>query len=238
MRHVFARSGASSLTAIVEGSAIVRSLYAALITLLCLLRPLGVAAEDLAKFGYGRLSTLGSRPTLVVYANYAGLPPITSIPQLQAVVFGPDTPSINGYFAEMSGNRFQLDPSPGFFVLPLSIADGRGPYPLLDMIARVFPQLSLYDRNGDGRVTPDELIILVFSNLPDAATKAHADCAPTPMSWLFRQVELCSTLSLVTFDMDIGTIAHELVHAISGANDLYGANVGGLNCGVTLRCGT
>jgi M6 family metalloprotease-like protein len=220
---------------------------------------LGAAsAVTLDDFGYNRrrvngLEARGSRPLLVILANYAGharqFP--TNIANLaDEYVFSlADTQSVSGYFFENSNKRFSW--SRAGLIGPVEFssveaADGNDPRILATVVLAAMRSgqfdFARYDGNGDGIVTSGELGILIISNKGGdgqwgVMRWANLDGvnAPYDLRAAGVSVALRVTVSAAEHTSSFTTKAHELSHQL-GTLDLYGS--GGLNSDLTLMDAT
>ena len=137
----------------------------------------GVArAMTLAEFGHGAMRVdgqlpLGTRPLLVIVANYQGTPELVQH-DWDSLVFGSTGSSVVNYYREVSNGRFTWSRAGLLWanfteaarmtrarhdqIVEAALAQNPG-YRILD-----------FDRDGDGTVRGSELSILIVDNLLDA----------------------------------------------------------------------
>jgi M6 family metalloprotease-like protein len=96
-----------------------------------------------------------------------------------------------------------------------------------------------YDRDRNGQVTDDELMVVVISAMDRPSLWSGGinrsfpgGCAPTRTAG----VRLCSDAAIIAEGTGFGTLAHEFTHTL-GTIDLYGARFRN-NAGMTLMAGT
>jgi M6 family metalloprotease-like protein len=94
-----------------------------------------------------------------------------------------------------------------------------------------------YDRDRNGQVTDDELLVILISALDPPASGGinrsfPGGCTATQTTG----VQLCSDMAIIGESTGFATIAHELTHTL-GTIDLYGARIRNNN-NMTLMAGT
>jgi hypothetical protein len=167
-----------------------------------------LSCTTLAAFGHGTIKqnnrpALGVRPLLIVLAEYSNYPAFSASHPLdyhEKLGFGTPTPpfsttnpvnpaSLCEYFHENSYGRFSFARLGLIGPLNLGALDtDPGPEKraanILQKAAGIMPQLfASADANSDGRVSFDEICIVVFENIP---TLMPANRDNTPFTFTFR----------------------------------------------------
>jgi M6 family metalloprotease-like protein len=199
------------------------------IALLAAIRNVALA-QDAASFGWNNMRAAAPRPLLLILARDIRRPNLAhTLAEYEARLYGTATKNVAGYFVEVSNGEFgwlrggsvdQLDLDPGkndIRILAFNKAVETG---------RV--NLSRYDRNGDGKITPDELGVLVIANQPIAAT--------APYTTIIGTMVVQVGLSGVGDTANLHLLCHELSHQL-GTIDIYGASFG-YGYGLSLMSGT
>ncbi|MCE9577415.1 MAG: hypothetical protein K8W52_29975 [Deltaproteobacteria bacterium] len=198
------------------------------------------AVTALEQFGYKRMAALGTRPTYVMKVDYAGLPAMTeSMADATRLVFGrtsdPSVPSVAGFYREMSNGRFELSHRATEQLsnyTPNASRDVFSDQIKRDLLA-LHPEIAGLDTNGDGKVTREEILIIALDNQGVWGGTSSDTCVSIAAS----SVQLCAPVANAGIQASLATIAHEGIHALSGNHafdDLYGANYGKHNSGLTL----
>ena len=209
-------------------------------------------------FGYGHMTvngqpSLGHRPLLVILANFDGGNSFAhDLAYYDNLVFNwTRKQSLNGYFLANSNGRFMWARAGRGIIGPVQFGAGQRYNQInndtlyFDQILGTVWNLGLFnfvqfDSNGDRRLTPDELGILIITN--DGDTSGGAD--PTGYFELGPKGNVagyafdnCGMNNVAGVNHQTGflTIAHELCHLL-GAVDLYGS--GGLSSGLTSMSST
>ncbi len=195
----------------------------------------GVArATTLAEFGFGSMRVngqlpLGTRPLLVIIANYQGAPEIAQH-DWDSLVFGSAGPSVANYYREISNGRFTWN-SAGLLRANFTQAERMTRAGHAQIVEAALAQNPGYrvldfDADGDGTVRGSELSILILNNLVDGGGQT----VPVVVGPLSLQV------SMVGHRDSLMTSCHELCHTL-GAVDLYG-NTQNLHTGISLMGST
>lgn len=179
-------------------------------------------ATTLAEFGHGSMKVdgrpaLGTRPLLVIIANYAG-PPALAERDWEQLVFGANGRSLVNYYREVSNGRFTWSRA-GLLRANFSQAERA----ITDRSQRVASALArnpgfnvlAFDADRDGVVRGSELSILFIHNLMDAGGQSGE----------VRTGHLALFASDVAHRDSLMTMCHEICHTL-GATDLYGKNEG------------
>ena len=209
------------------------------------------AAQAPEEFGYNRIEAKGPRPLLVVLTQFDTYPALTHdanyYDQIAFNTFGQpasNNPSLSGYFIENSNGRFfwtragQGVVGPYFFSKDDVGAEKGGQLErintVLAAVAKDGFQFEQYDDNGDGRVTTNELAILIVDNI---TTTGAANRSSDPLCFQPEgsPVSLCLQAALVGRQASFMSMAHEIMHSL-GAVDLYGSN--DHSQGYTTMCAT
>ena len=208
-------------------------------------------AASLEDFGYGRLTVngtaaRGARPLLVILTQFTSGAKVGAVQPLahdaayyNQFVFNPlNLPrSVNGYYEENSHGRFYWTKAGAGVYGPYTFAssqfDFESEHPgkalgrlnlALQAVAGSGFKFAPYDTNHDGKVTRDELTIVVVDNV--TGVKGDANRAPFPASFTppgenvtveaVPMITVGDTISFMSF-------VHELMHQL-GAVELYGTD--------------
>jgi M6 family metalloprotease-like protein len=181
---------------------------------------------------------LGSRPLLVLIASFEGQTAIArSASYFDSLVFQFFIPrSVNGYFLENSSDRFFWSRTSYGVVGPVTFTAAEQEanqmdnpagisYVFREIVQRQGLNLSGFDGNADGRVTDEELGILIIHNQGNSLGGATRPIDPsgcvTPSG---SSVQICGGSNRVTTVGNLTsftTLCHELAHQLR-ALDLYG----------------
>ena len=180
------------------------------------------------RFGWNRLgSAKGRRPLLVVVTAAVPGAPVTPLAHDTAyyrrVFFGPNYPSIAGYYTAISHGLFTWQEA-GVLAIPHRRAGESltSRYQSIkDDAAAAGFNFARFDTNHDGKVMPYELGIVIVDNYSDmrGQTESRGICHRPPGS----PVEVCSNVSAVGHLSRFDNFAHELGHQL-GLEDSYGVN--------------
>jgi M6 family metalloprotease-like protein len=195
--------------------------------------------QTLQDFGHGALATGSSRPMLVVLADFATGQPFGHDPAYyDDFVFNAQRrPSVNGYFKEVSNGRFTWQRAGVIGPIPFTFGEmGTNFTPVSmdfnlrrllyhsNMVHRIMASglfnFAAADANRDGRVTQDELVIVVISNDPWENSSWRWSGPVKPAG---SPVELFSWIVRLGPRSDFATMCHEITHSL-GAYDLYGGS--------------
>src|SRR5260370_28123939 len=126
-------------------------------------------AADATNFGYNNLRATGVRNLLVITAVVAGGAPLTHDSAFyNQHIFGPGDRTVVDYFSAVSKGAFGLKRVGGDIKVigPFQIAsasDATVRQQCLQAAAPFIAQnFSAFDLNGDGKITPDELLVLLI----------------------------------------------------------------------------
>lgn len=178
-----------------------------------------------ADFGYARQLATNSRPLLVVVADCEDAATnATSTAFYRDFFFGTNPPSIQTYYGEVSNGRFAWDPAgPGVvrISVPRDMQRGVNPNSLSNVVHRALTLLdqSQIDRNGDRRITSNELQIV---NIDNVTKLAVAHNVPLTLPATSTTLAFSGTAPEISSDQaSLANCCHELLHTL-GAVDLYG----------------
>jgi len=211
------------------------------------------AGQTLQQFGLGYLATGGSRPMLVVLADFAtGLPFGHDSAYYDDFIFNAQhQPSVNGYFKEVSNGRFTWQRAGVIGPIPFTFGEMGTNYTPTNMVyaqrqllyhsnmvhrimASGLFNFAAWDANRDGIVTRDELVMVVISNDPWENTSGRwpgwVEPAGSPVIFAGSIVRLAPR-------NDFASVCHEIAHSL-GANDLYDDPCPGSSCQLTLMSRT
>ncbi len=196
----------------------------------------------LRDFGHEKMKPPSSIPLLVVTAQYAGKPTLAHPNAFyDELVFNQlRPPSVNGYFMENSRGRFFWSRAGqgtiGPFQLPAAVGqetnDKKRPARVIEAVMASGFNFAQFDVNQDGKVTGNELAVLIIESYPSGARRAtDPACIKTGGS----SVDVCVTVLLVGDRPSLFLLAHELSHFLRTI-DLYGRwdTDDNLNAGCTL----
>jgi M6 family metalloprotease-like protein len=180
-------------------------------------------ATTLTEFGHGSIKVdgrlpLGTRPLLVIVANYAGTPALADR-DWEQLIFGSTGRSLVNYYREVSNGRFTWSRA-GLLRANFSQAERMTVVNRTQRVAATLAQnpgfnALTFDADNDGTVRGSELSILIIHNLVDAGGKSGE----------VRTGNLALQASDVAHRDSLMTMCHEICHTL-GATDLYGANEG------------
>jgi M6 family metalloprotease-like protein len=203
-------------------------------------------------FGYERMRingnlAIGARPIVIILMDYGNGTNTHPRQYYWELVFNPlaGNPDMSGFFQENSNGRFQFDVARSTMVGPIRLT----PTELQEAMAndivkaghclgatvRAGFDFSVFDANRDGRISQEELTILIVENLLDrkgqpydsgAARWAHPrgeggeSFQPEGSSVTFK-TKVC----FVTQSVSFATLCHEVAHVLGDPSpwDLYGA---------------
>jgi M6 family metalloprotease-like protein len=202
----------------------------------CLAIP-GAMALDAARFGWRTRMAQGTRPLLVIWVRQGDDTPASELAQrkqyYEELLFGrkahgtyPDAlrrlePTLVGFYREMSGGLFAFRRAG--FVGPLAApvkgksAADIGKLAIATAARDGHVDFRKFDVNHDGRITPNELAVLVISNVPNG--QAHRYSSGLRIAG--QHVTYASTDGVVGEGAGLATMSHELFHGLGGI-DLYG----------------
>ena len=181
-------------------------------------------------FGFGSLNVNGvkaegTRPLLVILVrfNQSKISFDHDRDYYDRLIFGPNWPNLVDYFREISYGRFTW--SRATTVGPLAMDDtGDLPRNLArakELAAGAGFDFSRYDGDRNGRITTDELGMLMIDNntIDGGATRyTNPDCVRP----LGSTVDVCTEGAAVGEAAAFATIAHELTHLLGVGYDVYG----------------
>lgn len=212
-----------------------------LILFIACLRPgFAATAED---FGYkDRRDLRRAMPVLVLRVVERGTTFFESkhsVEYYNNLVFGPSYPNFNSYVREVSRGKMYVYPavrqvtSTGVVAIkevprdPVSTYGERIRTAAIIKASRTV-NFDKFDRNGDGRITDDELTVLIVISQPTGVLGAAnrgtlPGCiVPGPNGYQNRNntKEVCLRIGSMSENESFGTMAHEIVHSW-GAHDMY-----------------
>lgn len=215
-----------------------------------------------------QLAPAEHRPLLVVRVNYSDITFRSSAANWSQKIFGSAEHELNHYYEAISGGRFgfamaQEDDGDADGVVTVTLNKAHPNYDINDIsdVANVFqPDLqaalvktdaavdyALYDTDGNGAITPDELLIIFilagkeysfYDDPYSAGVWAHQSCIYSPTNTpsldgvsvmgcakagnyaVFGERHIQENIGYDE-DATIGIIAHELGHAAFDLPDLY-----------------
>jgi M6 family metalloprotease-like protein len=198
------------------------------------LLPVVERADDRVRaesFGFGRMTVkgkpaLGERPLLLIRATMPDSPIVFEhdAAYYDDIVFGRAVRNVSGFFAEQSHQLFAwkragsiaITTDPGYMKLSTEA-----------WLANLYSQpmgidLAPYDTNHDGRITAEELVILVVTNKSTNHggvrwINNQLDGCATPAG---SSVAVCAPSAVVGEDSPFIGYVHELTHMLGG-EDLY-----------------
>jgi M6 family metalloprotease-like protein len=205
------------------------------------------AAQTPEDFGYGRMTingkeAKGARPLLVILTEHAGYPALAhNRDYYDNLIFnyfatdanGNPINNLNGYFLVNSNGRFHWSRAGAGTVGPFQFSGAdlgekaeTKQQPRLALAVKAAANAGVnfadFDDNGDGKITNDELCVLVIENLnSDSAANRGSDpgCVRPDGS----TVDVCLSYASAGHEASLMSMAHELAHSL-GTIDLYGAN--------------
>lgn len=211
---------------------------------------LRAGAATLDDFGYQNMKVngnpaIGARPTLVILLDLANTGSFAhNNAYYDNLVFNPFTTtsaglrSVNGFMLVNSHARFSLTRVGPGLIGPLQLpADQRAKALTNDFMRAGFAitaavnsgvNFAPYDNDGDGRITADEALVLIFDNInpkPDGASRwANPNgvngAGFTPAG---SAVSFSMSVGLAAQQVGFATLCHEFSHVLS-TRDIYGAN--------------
>ena len=206
--------------------------------------------KSLSDFGYdtmtvNKVEARGHRPLLMVLVEFDGGAPLAhSAAYYDELVFNPFVDlglgtlgrSVNGYYMNVTGGRFQWSRASDV-IGPLRVPADLAGLKLDDRLARLIPMVaaagydfSRVDANDDSAIGADELSVLVVDN---GSTSSGQTVGPVRCRVATQKVgDVTVHASFVGSRPSLMLIAHELSHQL-GTLDLYGHD-GNRNAAVTL----
>lgn len=226
------------------------------LALVCLLPLPPLLAVTLADFGYTNANlivngkqTLGTRPLLIICANFSGQTPLPQpISYYSNLVFNAgQMPSVNGFFQACSDGAFSIAPSGAIMLnlpesqnfmywsnlYPSHVRDGvYGSNIIAQAILSGQLNLAQYDGRHDGNVTPDELSIMVL--VSDVGWQSGgARVSPTVSvpginyTWGSGASDPNANFALLGAAASSFIVICEEIEETWGATDIYGPFAGG-----------
>ncbi len=180
--------------------------------------------EKAEEFGFGRMrindvAASGVRPLLVMLIEFTGSQPLPHSPAFyENLIFGPTQPNVVDYYKEVSSNVFTWRKAG--VLGPLSLQSSPENWANVKKLAvEAGFDFASYDNNHDGKISGDELAILVIDTGSDAwgVSDAHPGCV-RPMGSL---VDICAGVAFIGQRTSLTLAAHELSHLL-GTEDIYG----------------
>src|SRR5262249_30286702 len=199
-----------------------------------------VRALDAAAFGWRAKDPRGPRPLLVIWVRHPDGKPATEIARrkqyYEELMFGrPDRGAhrdarrgfeltLVGYFNDQSGGKFTWRRAG--FVGPLTAqVKGKEPVEIAQIAITAAAQQGLvdfkaFDANHDGKISPDELAILILLNEPHAIAnqfygRGRGFAIPG------QNVIFAGGSAVFNDAAGLAPMVHELFHTVGGV-DLYG----------------
>jgi M6 family metalloprotease-like protein len=209
-------------------------------------------AATLADFGHGNMkvngkAALGVRPAVIILLDLANTGTFSHPSSYYSdYVFNPNNAttagvrSVNGYLLANSHGRFSIAPAGVGIVGPVQLSASDRMAALGNDVMRAGLAINAaalagfnfapFDSNGNGQITTDELLILIFDNSSTADSGAARSANPTglnPNNTLSAftppgsSVSMLMNVVILTQSVSFATLCHELCHLL-GAKDLYG----------------
>jgi M6 family metalloprotease-like protein len=205
-------------------------------------------AASLEEFGYrnlekGRAEARGHRPLVTILASFAGKPAFRDDAKTyyDQLVYNTFKKSVNGYYLVNSNGRFNWVRAGEGTIGPLYFPAADANLPERQRFARIKEALfrsgfnvAEFDDNRDGKVTTDELAILIIENAGERGA-AMRSTDPPGVKPSGATVSLDSNIAAAGHRASMMSMAHELSHLL-GTIDLYGSN--DLNQALTLMGAT
>jgi M6 family metalloprotease-like protein len=212
-------------------------------------------ALDAASFGWRAKEAHGARPLLVIWMRQPDDTPANELARrkqyYEELLFGrpahgsyPDAlrrlePTLVGYYRDVSGGKFSWRRAA--FIGPLSASlKGKGAADMARLAITAAAReghvnFKAFDINHDGRISPNELAVLVIVNAPEGQAHRYDHGLQIPG----QGVVFASTDGVVAEGGGFAMIAHELFHGLGGI-DLYGpwGQCYDLNRRLTVMAGT
>jgi len=193
------------------------------------LLPFHARSVTLDHFGFAYMQVnhklpLGTRPLLLIVANFDG-PPALAKRGWESLIFTGAT-SLTEYYREVSNGRFYWTKA-GILQVNFSQEERmtitRREQMIAEAVYRKGVDLADFDANDDGVVTGDELSILIIHNRADnAGQTGWVDLVlPSASSPPFYFINLRLSASDGAHTQSFMTFCHEICHTL-GATDLYG----------------
>lgn len=204
-------------------------------------------AATLEDFGYQNMKVngkpaLGARPLLVILLDLANTGSFAhSSDYYDNLVFNPFNTnsaglrSVNGFILVNSHARFSLARAGAGLIGPLQLpADQRTKALTNDLMRAGYAitaaslagfNFAQFDDDSDGRITSDELLVLIFDNVNQNDSGASRWANPNGMGADFTPagspVSISMSVGLMTQRVSFATLCHEMSHVL-GTKDLYG----------------
>jgi len=205
---------------------------------------MGCGAADTSEPSVGSTSdalTLGvvkgTRPVLLILRQKdAATPLIESSAAYRKRFFGPGFPDVADYFDTISNKKFAIKEAGTVSVIDHSDAafDKRAGADLIPGDKNVLQRSRLralmeaddagfdfdaFDKNGDGTVSADELMVISVENTSDtSAQTGWPPCVKHPSG-----VKVCTGVTVIGHKSNVLNFAHELTHQL-GPLDVYGTS--------------
>ncbi|HUG11103.1 MAG TPA: hypothetical protein VMM36_08825, partial [Opitutaceae bacterium] len=209
-------------------------------------------AATLADFGHENMTVngkaaLGVRPAVIILLDLANSGTFSHPSSYYGeYVFNPSNTttagvrSANGFLLANSHGRFSIAPAGVGIVGPVQLSDSDRMAALGDDVKKAGLAINAaalagfnfapFDSDGNGRVTTDELLILIFDNSSTEDSGAARAANPTGLNpdTTFNaftppgsSVSMLVHTVILTQNVSFATLCHELIHLL-GAKDLYG----------------
>jgi M6 family metalloprotease-like protein len=193
------------------------------------------AAAALGDFGFGNMTVngvaaRGTRPLVTILTEFAGSPALAhDVAYYDNLVYNALQKSVNGYYLANSNARFFWARAGVGTIGPFHLSAAEGRLPEMQRLARVKAvamesgfDFAQFDDNRDGRVTTDELSLLIIDNLSERGA-ANRSTDPVGVQAGGSTVSLESRVASAAHRASFMSIVHELSHSL-GTVDLYGSN--------------
>ena len=211
---------------------------------------LRAGAATLDDFGHLNMKVngnpaIGARPTLVILLDLANTGSFAHnnayYDNLVFNVFNANSAglrSVNGYMLVNSHARFSLTRVGPGLIGPLQLpADQRAKALTNDLMRAGFAitaavnssvNFAPYDNDGNGRITSDEVAVLIFDNInpnPDGATRwANPNGTGADFQPAGSTVSFSMQVALAAQRVGFATLCHEFSHAALDTKDIYGTS--------------
>lgn len=220
-----------------------------------------------------------TRPMLVVLVSYKDIQIDSSVSTWNSKIFGNSEGQLNNYYDEISNGKFAFTQATNCNGIASVYLDKNHPYADIntyvdDYYSQILPDLKLslealddnisfdiYDTDGDGHITPDELLItFIIAGYEDAyeghvaqGIWGHQSCVDSTNTPTLDGVTLMGCIDDGNYalfgekhnkanphDATIGIIAHELGHSAFNLPDLYNtsSSTGGIGVFGLMGAGT
>lgn len=182
-----------------------------------------------------------SRPLLIIYRLFEDTYGYTPVARFEEMIFGSDYPSVADYFEEVSFGKFsfypaaetQGDVNDGMVLVTRSTIaeyeamsqEERGKTALEAADPSV--DFSVFDENGDGAITADELCVVQIFVEPYEIDGGARSISPVTLDGV--RLETMGWMAYMPHTWTLEVYAHELMHVAFRARDTYGFGTGRLD---------